>query len=146
METKMKIRLVGLMVALITMVACSHKEHHEENTEWKELESFHKLMAEAFHPLKDSGNVEPATRMMDQLATEAERWAASPLPTKVDNDDVKAKLEKLKTDLRQLANSIKDGAPDDQVGTTFFEIHEQFHAIMEAWNGEEGEKEEHEKH
>ncbi len=135
------------LLAVAIIAACSHKEKHDESAaEWKEIESFHKLMAAAYHPLKDSGNVEPATRMMDELATEAEKWAASPLPEKVNNDDMKAKLEKLKTDLRNLSNEIKDGAPEDQVGTIFSNIHEDFHHIMEAWNGggqEEGEEHEH---
>lgn len=147
MKTNMKLMLIGLVVTLATLVACSHKEeHHEENGEWKELESFHTLMADAYHPLKDSGNVEPAKLLMEKLAAEAEQWAAAPLPAKVDNDDVKAKLQKLKADSRQLASDVKGGAPDDQIGKSLTEIHQQFHGIMEAWEGEKGEKQEHEKH
>jgi hypothetical protein len=131
------------LIVAAMIAACSHKEKNEQSAsaEWKELESFHNLMAAAFHPLKDSGNVEPATLLMDSLANEAAKWAAAPLPEKVNNEDVKAKLEKLKTDLRTLANDIKDGAPEDQIGTTFYDIHEQFHHIMEAWSGEKEEKE-----
>jgi hypothetical protein len=142
----MKIKFFIYLMAAVAWAACSHKEKHEEASNWKELDSFHTLMAAAFHPLKDSGNVEPATKLMDSLANEAEGWAASPLPEKVNNADMKAKLEKLKTDLRNLSNEIKDGAPEDQIGTVFFNIHEEFHHIMEAWNGgshEEGEKHEH---
>jgi len=74
----MKYIIVFVLVVLTT--ACSTKKHHEERGEWKELNSFHKVMAEAFHPLKDSGNVEPAKKLATQLADEAEHWAAASLP------------------------------------------------------------------
>lgn len=138
----MKMKYFYFLVLLATIISCGKKEHHEEVSNWKELDSFHALMAEAFHPLKDSGDTRPATRMMDQLATEAEKWAAAPLPEKVNTPEMKERLNKLKTDLRKLSDDINDGAPEDQIGTTFFDIHDEFHKIMEAWNGGHHEKEE----
>ncbi len=131
---------IGLLTLALSLLvfACATKEHHSEETdndEWPEMDAFHMTMAEAYHPLKDSGNVEPAMRLMGQLADEADKWAAAPLPEKVNNEDVKAKLEKLKTDLRALSDDVNDGAPEDQVGTALPAIHDQFHQIMEAWHG-----------
>ncbi len=139
----MKIKYFFFFILVVTIICCGKKEKQEEASNWKELDSFHTLMAEAFHPLKDSGNVEPATRMMDQLATEAEKWATAPLPERINTSEMKDMLNKLKTDLRKLSNDIKDGAPEDQIGTTFYDIHDQFHKIMETWNGEKGEEHEH---
>lgn len=141
----MKIGLRLLTVSLSLFIfSCSTKEHTKEhhsetsskvNDEWPEMDAFHMTMAEAFHPLKDSGNVEPATRLMSQLADEADKWANATLPEKVNIDEMKARLQKLRTDLHTLANEVSDGAPEDQVGTTFYIIHDQFHEIMEAWHG-----------
>ncbi len=141
---KLKFGLIALAFAVLAL-SCAKKEESAagEMDEWPEMDAFHMTMAEAFHPLKDSGNVEPAMRLMNQLADEADKWAAAPLPEKVNNEEMKAKLEKLKTDLRALSNDVKDGAPEDQVGTTLHTIHDQFHEIMEAWHGS-GEKHEHE--
>lgn len=145
----MKLKLVLLTMALSLFIfSCGTKEHHSEaetaeNDEWPEMDAFHMTMAEAFHPLKDSGNVEPAMRLMGQLADEADKWASAPLPEKVNNEEVKMKLEKLKADLRALSDKVKDGAPEDQVGTALHTIHDQFHEIMEEWHGG-GEKHEHE--
>ena len=69
------------------------------------------------------------------MTDEADKWAAAPLPKKVNNDEMKERLQKLKTDLRALTEQISDGAPGDQVGTTFYIIHDQFHEIMEVWHG-----------
>ena len=145
----MKFKRELLVIAFGFFVfACGTKEHHaegetSENDEWPEMDAFHMTMAEAFHPLKDSGNVEPATRLMNQLADEADKWVEVPLPEKVNTDEMKARLQKLKTDLRTVADEVNRGAPEDQVGTTFYIIHDQFHEIMEAWHAG-GKKHEHE--
>ena len=142
-----------ILVLLASSFACSTRNHHDEKGEWKELNSFHKIMAEAFHPLKDSGNVAPAKKLAIQLAEEADRWASSSLPEKVNNEEMKANLEKLKAETKSLADEIGKGASDDVVKERLSSLHNQFHKIMEAWQGdshhggdEEDEQEEHEEH
>jgi len=128
--------------ALLLCFACSSKEKKSESGEWKELNSFHKIMAASFHPL-DSGNVEPAKKLASQLADEAASWAAASLPEKINNDEMKSDLEKLKTDSRSLANEIAKGATDDVVKEKLTALHQQFHKIMEGWEGhghDEGEE------
>ncbi len=142
----MKNQFVILLLLTLT-TSCSIKKHHEEKGEWKELASFHKIMAEVFHPLKDSGNVAPAKKMAAQLADEAEHWAAASLPEKVNNDEMKSNLQKLKADTRTLADEISKGASDDIVKEKLTSLHNQFHKIMEAWeegHHQEGEGEDHE--
>lgn len=134
----MKITLLYVCIGLM-MSCCSPKSGHfvSNQDEWPEMDSFHMTMAEAFHPLKDSGNVEPALRLMDQLADEAEKWAEAPLPEKMNNEKVKNQLRKLKTDLHELAADARNGAPTEKVGAALHIIHDQFHEIMEAWHKEE---------
>lgn len=126
--------------SILTLVAlacaCSVKEKHAEGMkEWKELDSFHKVMAQAFHPLKDSGNVAPARKLAGDLAAEAEHWAAASLPEQVNTDQMKSALEKLKTDSRALADEIANGVSDDVVKEKLTALHDQFHKIMEASSG-----------
>ena len=97
---KLKPELLAIAVGFF-IFSCSTKEHHSEGTtvdndEWPEMDAFHMTMAEAFHPLKDSGNVEPATRLMSQLADEADKWASATLPEKVNNDEMKDQTSKIK--------------------------------------------------
>jgi hypothetical protein len=144
MKSLIKIVALG---CLIFVVACSGKTKTDEvaNTEsadWKEMDSFHMIMAEAFHPYKDSSNLEPAKKLAEEMALEAEKWSTATLPSKVDTDEVKASLGKLKTDTRALADLIKNGADDQTVGTALNALHDSFHGIMEAWHGG-GEKHEH---
>jgi len=122
------------------LLACSSKKGDHEAAasqradEWPEMESFHMVMAEAYHPYKDSANFEPIKSLAENLAKESAAWASATLPTGMDNKEIKAKLEKLKTDCRALADQIKGGATDEQIGTSLTSLHEQFHDIMEAWH------------
>ncbi|MBI1770458.1 MAG: hypothetical protein HYR67_18980 [Bacteroidetes bacterium] len=138
--------LIAIVVLWSFCAACSHKEHHEKKAEWKELDSFHKIMADVFHPLKDSGDLKPVKKLAAQLAEEAERLASSSLPENLRSDEMKSNLEKLKTDSKSLADEIAKGASDDAIKEKLTALHDQFHKIMEASQGSHGhdENEEHE--
>ncbi len=147
--------LVLVSIFAIGFSACSKKEtveaHPEEEmsavdpNEWPEMDSFHMIMAESFHPYKDSANLEPLKRLAEEMAVEAEKWSSTSLPTKVNSDATKALLNQLKSDTRALADKIKGGASDEEIGAALKSLHDSFHGIMEAWNegGEEGHEHEH---
>ena len=105
------------------------------------MESFHKLMAQVYHPLSDSGNLEPAKHLMESLANEATRWASAPLPEKVNTAEMKSAVEALRTGTEKLAAAIKQGVADDEIELSLENLHAQFHKIMEEWNGEDQEHE-----
>lgn len=130
--------LFGLVFLSFVIISCGKKQEGEQaasSDEWKEMESFHMIMAEAYHPLKDSANLAPAKSGAEALASEAEKWAAAALPEKVNNDAVKAQLESLKTNSRAFADKVKANAPDTELSTALEALHEEFHHIMEAWHG-----------
>lgn len=143
--------LFFLSLGLSLLISCGQKKEETEAAEatseleeWKEMDSFHLIMSEAFHPYKDSANLVPAKMNAEALATEAEKWAAAALPAKVDNDEVKAALQKLKTDTRAFADKMKLMAGDEEIGKNLTDLHDQFHKLMEAWHG--GGKHEHGNH
>ncbi len=140
--------LLPILLVMLAFLACStkHSENNTQNDEWPEMDAFHMTMAEAFHPLKDSGNVEPAMRLIEQLADDADKWASSPVPEKVDNDEMKSQLEKLKTDIHTLADAIHNGATEDQISTSMYTLHDQFHEIMEVWHASDSKEGHIEKH
>ena len=128
-------RLFLITVLVVIAAACTNKSETASSDEWPEMESFHMLMAEAFHPYKDSSNLEPVKRLAEEMALEADRWQSSELPKKVRNEDVKGQLEKLKMGTRALADQVKAGATDDEIGATLTRLHDGFHKINEAWHG-----------
>jgi hypothetical protein len=110
--------------------------------EWKAMDDFHMLMAESFHPYKDSANLAPAKEKAVELATAAETWANAPLPEKVRTDEMKAKLETLKTDAQAFAATAKT-TNDKAIGEALTNLHDEFHAIQEMWYGGKGAHHEH---
>src|SRR6478736_2960057 len=101
-------KLLFLLLSGVVLFSCSNKESDDkESGDWKELDAFHKIMAEAYHPLKDSGNVEPTKHWIKPLADEAEKWSAADLPEKVDTREMKESLQKLKTNSRALEIEIR---------------------------------------
>jgi hypothetical protein len=136
---KINIRTISVLLFVALLAACSKKQGASENIssdEWPEMDAFHMVMAEAYHPYKDSANVGPVRQLAEELATEAARWQAAPLPEKVNNDEVKSQLEKLKNDTRSLTDRINAGAADKEIGEALTALHDLFHGITEAWNKE----------
>jgi hypothetical protein len=140
-----------LVVIAVVVLACGAKKEddhdHEHDAasadekEWKQMDEFHMVMAETFHPYKDSSNLEPVKSRAGELATAADTWAKAELPKKVDNDDMKEKLEKLKNETSTLAASVS-GGDDKVIGEQLTHVHDLFHEIQEMWYGG-GEKHEH---
>ena len=144
--------LSALLVVIIAAVALAcgakkeegHDHEHDaastDDKEWKQMDEFHMVMAETFHPYKDSSNLEPVKSRAGELATAADTWAKSELPKKVDNEEMKAKLEKLKNETSTLAASVS-GGDDKVIGQQLTNVHDLFHEIQEMWYG--GDKHEH---
>ena len=133
------IKLTKILSALFLMAivsSCSHKKSHGEQSsdlgEWKEMDSFHMIMAETFHPYKDSGNLEPLKTHIEVLTIEASKWKNADLPEKVNTDEIKSRLQQLETDALALAELVKTGT-DQAVGASLDSLHNHFHQIQEAW-------------
>lgn len=128
-----------LAVVGAIVVACSgdQKTEGEANTEadaaeWTEMDDFHMIMAETFHPYKDSANLEPVKKMANELAASAEKWAAAKAPSRVDNDDVKNRLAELKQETASLVQLVQEG-DDEAIGNQLTKVHDLFHVIQESW-------------
>lgn len=141
----------ALLVIIVTVfaIACATKKEDDhthddatatEEKEWKQMDDFHMVMAETFHPYKDSANLEPVKSRANELATSAASWSTAELPKKVDNEDMKAKLEQLKTETSTLASTVT-GGDDKLIGDQLTKVHDLFHEIQEIWYG--GGKHEH---
>lgn len=141
----MKTILIQILTILLLNIACSSKKEHHETGEhhnadssnashdkWAEMDAFHSLMAESFHPYKDSANLEPAKMLASQMAQAAEQWSKAPLPEKVNNDDVKSRLQKLQEETAAFSQ-IASNADDKTIGDSLTKLHDLFHELQEAW-------------
>src|SRR5688572_12236265 len=117
-------------------VACSGKKETTEaaadSDAWPAMDEFHMIMAESFHPYKDSGNLVPAIANAVEMAAMAEKWASQPLPGKVDNEETKTNLAKLKSDASAFAFKIQSG-DTTQIAESLTGLHDLFHKLQEGW-------------
>lgn len=142
-----------VFVALVVVFACSKKENSEavtdDDIEWAEMDEFHTVIADVYHPLKDSNNLEPIKKEHANVLTAAKKWKAAPLPDKVDNDEMKEMLTELENQAALLHTQVENGADDSQITSHLTQLHDTFHSIMEKWyqaGKGEGAEEHHEHH
>ena len=138
MTTGKSKNIVFVVLAIFALACATKKDDHHDDTagqkEWKEMDDFHMVMAETFHPYKDSSNLEPAKARAGELAAVAEKWADKELPSKVNNEEMKTKLQELREQTSALVQSVSGG--DDQViGAQLTRVHDTFHSIQESWYG-----------
>lgn len=142
---KVTLYVVVVFVSILA-VACGDKKNDKvaNNEAWPEMDEFHTVMADSFHPFKDSANLEPAKANAAELVKIAEKWANSPLPEKVDNEETKANLSQLKSDASSFVQIVQEG-DSVRIGESLTALHDQFHKLQESWYGgkEEGEGHEH---
>ncbi len=145
-----KLTLVLVVLAAVFVAACSAKKEEtapatEEAAaadEWPEMDAYHFAMAEAFHPFKDSANLAPVKAQAADLVKAAETWVNAPLPEKVNNDEIKAKLQELKAGSDALAQLVTTGT-DEEIGAALTALHDKFHELQEAWYGGGGHQHNH---
>ncbi|MDH4058239.1 MAG: hypothetical protein OEU76_05715 [Cyclobacteriaceae bacterium] len=131
------------LVVLVSLVACSGKkeeavvESSSDSDEWPMMDEFHMVMAESFHPYKDSANIAPAVSLASEMAALADKWSTSELPGKVNNDEVKAHLALLKTETAAFVVTSQSG-DEQQIGQALTNLHDLFHKLQEAWYGAHG--------
>jgi hypothetical protein len=146
--TPFRITLLFLLLLTVVLINCGKKSADEDGSgrnarEWKEMDEFHMVMAEAFHPYKDSSDLKPARELSGELLAAASRWKNAPLPEKVDNDRTKQKLE----ELAKLAARFDDEVKSDNpvvIGQTLTDLHDLFHDLQNEWYGADNEVDHHE--
>ena len=132
--------LVYLLITLFLLGCASKRDSSQDNqdartaddSEWRGMDDFHMIMAETFHPYKDSADLEPAKARASELMVAAETWASAPLPAKVDNREMKRKLQQLTSEAGTLAQSVKS-ADDKTIGEQLTQLHDTFHEIQDEW-------------
>ncbi|MEO1052199.1 MAG: hypothetical protein AAFX87_16320 [Bacteroidota bacterium] len=147
----MRTLLASLLVAFM-FVSCAQPKEEQKQTEeeqtassgdtaneepksnkWKEMDDFHLVMAETFHPMEE-GNLEPIYTRAEELMTSAKVWSESTIPEHLSATDVKEKLEALTERAGELLElTSAESKDDDQVTTMLTQLHDDFHAITDLY-------------
>lgn len=138
-------RFVYFLMLTVLTVACTQNKKNSDAAEWPEMDAFHLVMAESFHPFKDSANLEPARRLAPEMAAAATKWANAPLPEKVNTPEVKEKINLLKSASDEFAQLVQTGS-EEEIGNALTGLHDLFHELQDAWYGKGEGGHDHHKH
>jgi hypothetical protein len=141
--------LIFIMTLVLMALACDIKHHGEQNhsgtVEWKEMDNFHMVMAEAFHPYKDSSNLEAAKAKAPELATAAKAWKSSAIPDGMDSGKVNPKLERLAILSEEFVHQVETES-DEVIGAKLTVLHDVFHELQNDFYAGSAKDHEHEHH
>ena len=97
---------------------------------WKELDAFHKVLGDAWHPIA-KGDYAPARAKAEELLKAAEAWRKSKGPKSCDNEATRAGLTRMIDDARSYADAAKRAASDDAIKVTLKTTHDTFEGFAE---------------
>jgi hypothetical protein len=130
---------VALCLSTVLMGCSGNRQESEvsgeegvADAEWPAMDDFHMLIAESFHPFKDSSNLEPARLHAAAMAESAELWLQSPLPKQIDNEAVRDKLKALTEATAAFVETVQS-VNDEMTAAELEAIHDIFHELQEEW-------------
>lgn len=102
-----------------------------QDDKWAELETFHGVMSETFHPAEE-GNLKPIRSRAAEMAEKARQWRDSKPPKLYDTPEIKEKVGKLTVESKALAERMAKNPPDEEVKAAITALHDRFHEIIGA--------------
>jgi hypothetical protein len=105
---------------------------------WKEMNSFHQVMAATWHPASQKGDMAPLKTRAKELLTTAETWAASKppaMPASCSSEPVRAAAAKVVKETKALLALVDSGADDIQLKTALKTVHDAFEVAEKGCAG-----------
>ena len=96
---------------------------------WPEIKTFHKVMAQTFHP-SEEGNLLPIKERSSEMAEKALALKMAKIPTEFNKKEIVASVNKLVKDTKALDKLVKGKATDAKITKALNGIHDVFHTIV----------------
>ena len=100
---------------------------------WPELEAFHTVMAQTFHP-SEEGNLQPIKARSGELAEKAKILKKSAIPSTYQKPGVKETLALLAKESKALDKIVRKKKADAEISKALVALHDRFHQVMEKCN------------
>ncbi|HLG40773.1 MAG TPA: hypothetical protein VI461_13935 [Chitinophagaceae bacterium] len=126
-------KFVCLFIAAFAIIASVSAQ---EKKSWKEMNDFHAVMSETFHPAEE-GKLDPIKTRSQEMVDKAVTWKNSAAPEGYDKNAVKKPLQKLVKGSKELNKLVKGKASDEELKKKLSALHDVFHEITEKCEKEE---------
>jgi superoxide dismutase len=100
-----------------------------EKESWVELNSFHEVMAETFHPSED-GNLKPIRERSGEFLARAKTLQSSKIPPSFNTPEIKKSIDELVKGATALNQMVIRKADDKSITKKLGELHDVFHTIQ----------------
>jgi superoxide dismutase len=100
-----------------------------EKDTWTELNSFHEVMAETFHPSED-GNLQPIRERSGEFLAKAIVLQEGKIPASFNTPEIKKSIDELVKGATVLNQMVLKKADDKSVTKKLGELHDTFHTIQ----------------
>jgi hypothetical protein len=131
----MKKTLVHIFV-LILVFAVSTTLSAASGEKWPELEAFHKVMSETYHPAEDS-DFKPIKERIGEMVLIAASLNTAAIPAEYNTPEIIETAKMLEAESRTLEEKIKAGATDGEIFKELNSVHDTFHKIVGLCNPKE---------
>ena len=109
--------------------AAGHSGHSQEHMSgWKELDAYHMVMMQVWHPAKEKGDLAPIRGQAGKLADAADVWARATVPSACDTPDNRANIATIRTESRALVTLAGSGS-DADLKAALAAVHERFELV-----------------
>jgi len=103
---------------------------------WPEMNVFHEVMAETFHPSEEN-NLEPLKTRSEELMKKAENLLNSNIPEEYRTKAILSSLENLQLKSETLHKLVLSKASDTELKQSIIGVHDAFHEIVGLCNEKE---------
>ncbi len=100
-----------------------------ERETWKELNAFHEVMAQTFHP-SEKGDLAPIRARSGEFLEKAKALQAGKIPASFDTPEIHKSIDALVKGAGELNDMIRKRASDAAVTKKLADLHDVFHTIV----------------
>ena len=104
----------------------SMQDKHHGMSPWKELDAFHMLVMETWHPAKDKSDMKATRAKSAELLASAKVLAASSAPKGCDSPKVKDAVKGLPAEAQTVADLVTKKADDAALKAALKSLHDKF--------------------
>jgi hypothetical protein len=117
-----------LLLAGFVITTSAFSQSANKMDSWAELNSFHKVMSETYHPSED-GNLKPIKERSEELLQASVALHKSNPPAGIDKKIMEDATTRLAYGCKELMGLISLQASDEEITKKLASVHDTFHQI-----------------
>ncbi len=109
---------------------------HDKKADWPQLNAFHKVMAQTYHPA-EKGDLNPIRKRSGELMEAMKNLIGNPFPDAYRTSDMKVAVANLEDRVTGVYKMVEAKAGDEELMKGLTEAHDAFHKIAGMCQGGE---------